>query len=560
MGGMLAQMCRLRFLLLLVYAVVALWATSLRLPLIEGTSRYFYQEDDGHHFNHTVEMTQAVVRRGDFNPHYFNKPSLHFYVRIPVVLASVVWARCRGELASVHDLRTRDPRVSEFDGYRWTPSHPTVLEWNRALSIFLSIALVVASMWCAGLLVRSCDPLPSKVLGGADEKRAAGLVALPGMLLVAGLVPAFSLEVVRNSHIIGVDMLMALLSLVTTIVALVVLHNWSRTWLCICCLAAGLSCSSKYNAAPIALVPVVAWWLHTRPSWRDLRRLWWVCPVIAGVVVIGFLIGTPYALLSFRDFLKDLGYEVWHYGVAGHEGHTAERGLPQALFYLRWLCSDGVGTPGVVLAVVGSYWLIRRAPREAVLFLSFPALYVLLMVCQRANFTRNMVVVVPYVGILAALGGYALVAWGASLCAAPVWRRMVVWGGWLALLGGVVYPLWIQAREFVDAAVHHTDSRDALSVWLQEKSREGAQVAVSGRLHMPLAILQLPGIDSFNAQRTSFDELRLQGYAFIVVPLRDGMKSDSQAMFLRDVAIPGDERQQRIPDNPAIQVYRIVAR
>ena len=67
-------------------ACAVLLALVLRAPLVSSNSRYFYHEDDAHHFNRTVEMAQ----RFDLNPSYFNKPALHFYLRMPVVWASAV--------------------------------------------------------------------------------------------------------------------------------------------------------------------------------------------------------------------------------------------------------------------------------------------------------------------------------------------------------------------------------------------------------------------------------------------------------------------------------------
>jgi hypothetical protein len=557
-------MCRVRCLLLVAVLLTAAAALWIRVPLIAGTSRYFYHEDDGHHFNHTVEMTQAVARRGDFNPHYFNKPSLHFYVRMPVVLASVAWARYRGELESVHDLRTRDPRVAELNNYRWTPSHPTVLQWNRALSIALSVILVMLTAGCAGMLLRSFAISP----GGCDAPTDGGLsvgarsetqFAILWVGILAGLVPAFSLEVVRNSHIIGVDVLMALMCLVTTTIALLLLNYWSGWLLAICCLAAGLACSSKYNAAPIGMVPVVAWFVHHRPPRKKLLRCWWIFPVLGCAALFGFLLGTPYALLSFSDFMTGVRYEVWHYGVAGHEGHASQPGFPQALFYLRWLYTDGVGRSVSLLAVMGMVWFLRRDPRRAAVFLAFPILYAVLMVCQKTNFTRNMVVMVPYVGILAGLGGHALLTNIASQVGVVAYRRYVVFLGWVLLLAVSTYPLFQVAQTYVDETIHHPDSRDSLAGWLGEKSREGVHVAVSGRLHLPLAILQLPGVDSFQAQRASFDELKRQGYGFIVLPLRDAQTQDASQIVSEEFSISGEEGEQRIPDNPAIVVYRIVS-
>ncbi|NDC38077.1 MAG: hypothetical protein EBZ48_08485 [Proteobacteria bacterium] len=66
---------------LLLALVILAFAAWLRVPFIRSGMPYFYNEDEAHHYNRVVNM----VKRGEFNPHYFLKPSLHFYLRMPVV-------------------------------------------------------------------------------------------------------------------------------------------------------------------------------------------------------------------------------------------------------------------------------------------------------------------------------------------------------------------------------------------------------------------------------------------------------------------------------------------
>ena len=69
-------------------------AFYLRFPTINQGMPYFYDEDEAHHFNRTMNMAKS----GDYNPHYFHKPSLHFYLRMPVVFGAYLWAKQHGYL------------------------------------------------------------------------------------------------------------------------------------------------------------------------------------------------------------------------------------------------------------------------------------------------------------------------------------------------------------------------------------------------------------------------------------------------------------------------------
>ena len=108
-------------------ALVLCIAAWLRVPFITSGLPFFALEDEAHHFQRTVEM----VKTGSFNPEYFNKPSLHFYLRMPVVAAAFVSAVKAGEIRRVDQMVTRSP--APRGGWAFTVSHPRILVWNRAL-------------------------------------------------------------------------------------------------------------------------------------------------------------------------------------------------------------------------------------------------------------------------------------------------------------------------------------------------------------------------------------------------------------------------------------------
>ncbi len=110
---------------------------------------FFLQEDEGHHFNRLVEM----VKTGDFNPHYFNKPSLHFYLRMPVVAGAFLWSARSNEISSIQDIATRDD--AGLSGYAWSASHPRVVKWARSVSTILSLLTIFVAYLLAAKLVDS---------------------------------------------------------------------------------------------------------------------------------------------------------------------------------------------------------------------------------------------------------------------------------------------------------------------------------------------------------------------------------------------------------------------
>lgn len=493
-------------LLLCVISITTSW------PLIIGNSKYFYHEDDAHHFNRTIEMS---VRR-DLNPYYFNKPALHFYLRMPLVYAAEWYEHRAGRLNSLRDIRTRDPYG--LAGYAYTPSHPRILALLRLESAAWSALMAVATFLVVGLLRHSIR------------------VAFASALIVIA-----SPEIVRNSYVIGVDTLMGLMCIATTAYAFWALNAYSRRKLALCALLSGLACAAKYNAAPIVFVPLALWWLSDRTAKGFL--------LVSTLPALGFLIGAPYTVLAWDEFIKGISYEAWHYGVAGHEGHTAGRGWPQALMYLRWGLSDGIGVSAAVLALLGGSWLSVYDRRAFLLLLAFPLPYGALMIAQKTHFTRNMVVMVPYLATLAGVGIVALI----STIRDRRWQHLAT----IIITAITVWPIGRLSLATIQATRTQTDSRDAVVTWIAEHSSSpasNADIAVAGALQLPIHTFALRGVDAFNTTKHSLAHLLQAGYEYIVIP-SDVALLDAELTEIV-TSIPGEPWPQRVPRNPAISIVR----
>ncbi len=495
----------------LLLACCLLVALALRGPLVAAHSRYFYHEDDAHHFNRTVEMAQ----RGELHPHYFNKPALHFYLRMPVVYASGAWMRLTGEASGIQAIKTRDPQG--LAGYAFTASHPTVLAWSRSFSVAISLGLVVVTFLIATML-------------------EVPLVAA----CTAALLVAVSPEVLLNSDIIGVDVPMALFCLLSTALGIRALRNpYARRWLFLSGLCAGLAGATKYNAAPIAVVPLVV------ALYRD-RTLAGLLLAIAAPAV-GYAVGAPYSFLAFEEFWRGLSYEIWHYAT-GHDGHSAPPGIEQALFYLAWLASDGVGIIATVLAGVGVAACCARRTPAMVTFLSFPAAYVALMIAQKTNFTRNMVAIVPYAAVAAAYGLERL----SRRLSSPGLRPAVA----LVAAVAAIAPPAIASIRIAASELLQPESRDVLAAWLESRNRQD-EVAIDGALQIPPYFQREPGVMVVDLSRSSLARLVQRGFSVLVIP--QDIAQSSPLPFKIELAVPGLPVDKHAPRNPALSVLRVTA-
>lgn len=499
---------------LILICFLAIW---LRFPRIQEGMPYLLKEDEAHHFNRIVEM----VKSGDLNPHYFHKPSLHFYLRIPVVAASFIWAVREGHIRSVKEIITRDNYgVGE---YAFSASHAGIVKWNRAFSVFLSLMIVLLAFFIATELTSS---------------NGAGLVA--------ATLTALSPALIEDSATIGVDIVMSFVCLACIYCGLRLYKNFSLQLLSLCGLLAGLALSSKYNALPIALLPLFVCALSKRFDFKALA-LAIIMPAV------GFILGTPYAIVSLPLFLDQMAYEVWHYGIAAHEGHNAEPGWPQAMFYLSWLNKEALGPVATAFGIIGVLILFVRKCKSNLIFLLFPALFSILMIEQRTNFTRNMLVVVPCIAVIAAIVLDTLVDF---LEIKNKWRYALFAS---FLLAACYYPAQLALKQR-DAALNYVDSRLSASVWLLNNKLEGnSDTAIAGQLQLPQSFFNQAGLTRINQNDWSATKLYMAGFDRLLTAPGFKIKEDERSLLSLEQTFDGDEELKRIVVSPRVNVYALKA-
>ena len=497
-------------LILLVSVLCTLTAFLLRTSTISEGLPYFYDEDEAHHYNRVVNMAKANT----LNPEYFHKPSLHFYLRLPVLWAAVKWSEQQGYLTSVKDIVTEDPYG--VGDYAFSASHPGIVKWLRAVTLFF------------GLLLVALTPIVSYQISGSIIAAA-----------VSGTLVAVSPELIRHSSTIGVDTLMSAFCLLSIWLAQKLNQKFSISRLGLLGLTCGLAISCKYNAAPIAVLPALVCLLHKRFAPRELA-------FALLTPIIGFLAASPYILIRFSLFCEQLVYEVKHYAILGHVGHSGEPGLGQILFYSSWFADQALGRPAALLGLLGIVLLVFESlerNRKAIIFLAFPALFFLLMIAQKVNFTRNMIVLIPCVAICA---GHFIHRFSRSLSSLPTFIGV-------ALLGfAIVQPL-IQGLRYSADIRDIPESRIFAEQWIRGRSPED-RIAVAGQLQFVNAIYRQPNVQRVNEDKVSPAELALQGYRYFV--------AGPGYEFVDGVLIPtkyvrGVTERERIVKNPEVRMFQL---
>jgi 4-amino-4-deoxy-L-arabinose transferase-like glycosyltransferase len=315
-----------------------------------------------------VPKALGLLERGSLNPDWFLYPSLYL-----TLLA--------GLLGLVGLVASGPPGVPFASSAAYSFDPTTYILTGRLVSVVAGVGLVAAT-WA---------------LGRRAFGRSAGLV---GAALVAVAPVA-----VAYSRVAVTDMAMTALLTVSLLLLVTAASRRSRRALLWAALVAGLATSCKYNAGLVVLpVAGVAVALARGAGAGALRSARAACAPV-GLMLAGFLAGTPFAVLDPVTFARDF----WRQNRIVADGWLGFEGAgPGVLFNVHPVLWGAMGGGVLILALVGlgvAAW--RRTPADLVLA-PFCVVYFLYVSSWSAHFDRYLLPIVPVLAILGARGAVEL--------------------------------------------------------------------------------------------------------------------------------------------------------
>jgi len=292
----------------------------------------------------------------DFNPRFFNYPSLYFYLQFGVQAL----LRAGGRIAGAF------PDAAAFQAaYHLDPS--LFVGAGRLLTALLGAATVFV-LFAIGLAA-----------GGSR-------VAIPAALFLA-----LHSTHVQKSRFVEVDVATTFFAVLSLFFAVRHARGERPRAIHFAAAAAGLAAATKYPGALFLLnLPLAE---RLRPEPFRIRRVL-LAVLIAACV---FFAASPYVLLDFASFLRDVGAERLHMRE-GHFGGTGE-GVKGALA----LFANGFGPLLFSVALLGlAAALLRPRGVERVL-LPIPAVFFVLLSASRMQAPHYPLPAVPPLALLAAL-------------------------------------------------------------------------------------------------------------------------------------------------------------
>ncbi len=292
-----------------------------------------------------INTAAKILKNVDLNPHFFNYPSLIIYLQSLVI-----------------------PRVHFF------------LAGRIIASIFSVISLYVVYLIGRKL---------------ANDK--------------AGIFAAFTVAIsplhITNSAYVTTDIWVAIFLTFILFFSLKIYEEDKLSNYLFAGLFVGLAMGSKYTAFIFFSSVLLAHLLSKGFNFKQFFERNIILSSITAIVI--FLITTPFAILDYKEFLKDLIFEGYHYRN-GHIGSEAIGNTSWDLYFNYLLSSSGVGYIILFLVLLSLIFLFKKQYRVLLIVAIPPLLFFFFVGSYKVYFPRNIVSLVPALAILAATSLYLI--------------------------------------------------------------------------------------------------------------------------------------------------------
>lgn len=325
-----------------------------------------------------IAAVRRAVHRGEALPQWYHYPSTSFWLTAAPLVPEALGLALAGEGAyGVEGWPATSARLEarvEAEDYRL-----------RARRVFVALGSLVV-LWVYLLVLRWRGWLPALV--------AASLVAGSWEL-------GYHLRWIAPDAVLAQFAALALLGTTATLRAE---RGRAGPWLVLAAAAAGAAASTKYPGGLLLAPVLVAAWTRCRE--HRARRL----GAVVGLFAAAYFAITPGTLLEPVRFWQDLTYELRHYGALGHYGFTVEPGAAHLGLILRYALGellapwDALAWALAALALVGAVAAWRERPALGLVLVGTPVAYALWFAEQRVLFVRNLLVLLPFLAVLAARG------------------------------------------------------------------------------------------------------------------------------------------------------------
>jgi 4-amino-4-deoxy-L-arabinose transferase-like glycosyltransferase len=409
-----------------------------------------------------MERVVNMMKSGDFNPHFFDYPTLFFYMQLPVAIARFLYGAISG---SWHSL----DQVGAGHFYLWARALTAAIGTGTVFLLFQ-----IGLRW-----------------GARHALLGAGLLAVLPMH-------------VRESHFVLTDVPATFFTTLTLLLSLVAHEKGTAKAFMWAGAAAGLTAATKYNAGIALIMPLIAVWMTLEAQPSRFKCLLWLIGGFAGA----FLIAAPYTILDLPGFLNGFA------GLTTYYRNRANDVEPGWLIYAKHLRAT-MGWTATVLMIAGFILGVVRAVKGPgrvrwTLLVAFPFVYFYMVSGRALIYGRYLLPMLPFVCLLASIAVVSGVSLLRRFDIPHTPRRLLITGLTIAAL---LQPL-VNSIAF-DRDISGTSTQQVAFRWILQNIPPGSRIAIEKYdIRLPIPALKSEHVLRLTDQDHA--EYVRQGYQYVI--------------------------------------------
>ena len=412
--------------ILLTALVIRVWGVNYDLP-------YIYHPDEPIY----ITIAQGIFKTGDLNPHFFNYPSLFFYINA-IAYIPYYWA---GKLAGVFQMPSNIEAPLTIVMGVTRVQKPSFVLLGRMLTILFSIGTV-------GLTYKAGKQLTKQIFPA----------------VIASFLMAISLGNVTNSRYITPDTYVVFFASASLLASLKVYQRGGKWDYIIAGICIGLTASSKYNGVLVILPLILA---HFSRYGRAVLRHSGIYLAFL-FVIMAFVFTTPFSIIDFSSFLQDITYEGHHYatGHVGMDGHSF-------VWYIKFMWQTG----GIIY-FLAFFEIIRgliSRSKEILILAIFPVVYFVFISSLAVRNDRTFLPLTPFLFVLAS----SFLSFGMTQIK-NIPGKMLRYFSYAAIATLICLMLFYPMNVTISDTINLTqsDSREVSRKWIEDSIPAGSKIAV----------------------------------------------------------------------------------
>jgi 4-amino-4-deoxy-L-arabinose transferase-like glycosyltransferase len=211
---------------------------------------------------------------------------------------------------------------------------------------------------------------------------------------------------VIHSHFLTTDVPVTFWILITLLFCLKILNSGAKIWYILAGITGGLAISTKYNAG-IVVLPILT--AHLLNHWKTELKFsnFFKKRILLSlsILIITFLLTSPYTLLAFSEFKRDITLITIYLNTPNPEWFDTGIGW---IYHIKNSLYYGMGAPLLLLSFIGLFVSLWKKRDKSLIILAFVVPYFMWVGNWQARFARFILPIVPFLILLAAYGLFHL--------------------------------------------------------------------------------------------------------------------------------------------------------